>query len=127
MSERSRAWSTTATSPRPAAGRSAPRASRSTARSSPSHDRPLEAPGQQPGASSGVIAGVRRQATHVTRNSQVRAEDHAGMTVGALAVIVNVLMLAACWRRRAVLGGICTAAGGSCAVLALITGDPRYL
>jgi hypothetical protein len=47
--------------------------------------------------------------------------------VGVLAVIVSVLALAACWRRRAVLGGACASVAGACAVLALVTGDARDL
>jgi hypothetical protein len=48
-------------------------------------------------------------------------------TVGILAVTASAIAFAGCWRRRAVLGGLCAAAGGACAVLALVTGDARYL
>lgn len=55
-------------------------------------------------------------------------EDTVGVTaVGILAVIVSVSALAACCRRRAVLAGVCASAAGACAVVALATGDSRYV
>src|SRR4051794_1044694 len=75
-----------------------------------------------------IGASISATPRTVTRNSQARPEDDSDVSaVAVVAVILSLLALVASWRRRAVLGGLCASAGGACAVLALVTGDTRYL